>query len=179
MTPRFMTGLLAATFLLALAQPVQAAGSVSNGDFENGSSGWTAWGSSGCTHAVDGAPDGTIVMPVGHTLFGHSYHLADSSSSVSCGIYQDIPASAGETCSATASVHVHSGLVQLYVRWIDSSGNDVVSNFPQDTSFNTGYQTLNAQGTAPSGTSYARIWFYVPTVHTGDVHIDNVVATCA
>lgn len=176
MMPRHMTGILATALLLAIAQPAQAAGSITNGDFESGSSGWTAWGFSGCTHAVD---SGSIVPPVGHVPVGHSYHLADSSSSVSCGIYQEIPVAPGESCAATADIHVHSGLVQLYVRWVDASGNDVVSNFPQDTSFGTGYQTLNAQGTAPSGTSAARIWFYVPTSHMGDVHIDNVVATCA
>lgn len=175
MMPRLMTGLLAAS-LVVLALPAQAAGTLTNGDFESGSTGWTTWGTSGCTHAVD---EGSIVMPVGHVPLGHSYHLADSSSGVSCGIYQPIAVSPGESCTVTADAHVHSGLVQLYLRWVDSSGNDVIPNFPQDTSFLTGYQPLNAAGTAPSGTSHVRVWFYVPTSHTGDVHIDNVSFACA
>lgn len=142
-----------------------------NGDFENGSTGWTTWGASGCTHAVE---PGSLAPPLGHVPVGRSYRLADSSASASCGIYQEVHVTPGLSYSVVADAHVHSGLVQLYLRWVDAWGNDVIPNFPQDTSFGTGTQILNVQGIAPPGTVAVRVWFYVPTSHTGDVHIDNV-----
>lgn len=63
---------------------------------------------------------------------------------------------------------MHKGTVQVYLRWVDAAGNDVVSGFPVATSVGTGPQTLAVSGVAPSGATHARFWICCTTSLTCD-----------
>lgn len=157
------SALVLAALLMPLPTALASGNLLTNPSFEQDLQGWTTWGTSGCTHQVILGGPGLL----------KAYRLADSSSSVSCGAYQAIAVTPGLHYHGEIAVTVASGSAQLYLRWVDGSGNDVTSSFPVNTSTGAGTQVLATHGDAPSGATHVRFWLYCTTGSTCDVTADD------
>lgn len=138
------------------------------GDFESGDSAWTKFGQGavGCSHAR---------TSVGAISGSWSFRLIDDHTVSSCGIFQDVQAVTGDPYYVDVKVNVTSGVIQLYLEWLNANGGRV--SILVDTSSGTGLQPLAVGGAAPVGAVVGRVWLYTPMAHRGNTLIDDIRLT--
>jgi putative cell wall-binding protein len=101
-----------------------------------------------------------------------SLEIVDNSSSSSMGAISDnISVIPNEKYKASAKADSTSG--QIYLRFYDGSNNYISQTFA-GTKTQTGWNTVEVSGQAPSNAKYARILLYSHGSRVGTIHYDSV-----
>jgi hypothetical protein len=167
---RLVVAAVAATLLLPAAIPAAAVDIVvSNFGFESGLSGWTQFGTGGNTTTTERAFAGVT-----------SAKVVDTSGEDATGLDSTrLVASAGSGYVAQARAYVVAGRPDLYLRFYNSAGDLLSTNFSTATGPANQWNLVRTKATAPAGTARMSVIVYSSKGNTGTAYWDQVVLTRA